>query len=211
MFPDLLAPDRATPYLLGALLIGYLIGATPVGLLIARWVGIGDIRRIGSGNIGATNVLRSGNRGAALATLLLDAAKGFIPTALAFLWYGPLVASFAGLGAFVGHCFSVYLGFWGGKGVATGLGVLLALRWEIGLLCAAAWLIVVLITRRASAGSLTAAALAVVLFPLYEAWDMFPVVVLMAFVVVYRHRGNIGRLLRGAEPAISLGGRRSDP
>lgn len=204
MWPDLLAPGRAAPYLLAAFAIGYLIGATPVGLIIARRLGLGDIRRIGSGNIGMTNVLRTGHRGAAIATLLLDLLKGFGPAAIALAWYGPLIGAAAGLGAFVGHCFSFYLSFWGGKGVATGFGVLLALRWEAALICVGLWLAVVALTRRASAGSLAAATAAVVLFPLFEAWDMLPAILAMWAVVVWRHRGNIGRLLRGEEPTISF-------
>lgn len=205
MIPDVYAFDRAAPYLIAAFIFGYLIGATPVGLLIAQRLGLGDIRRIGSGNIGATNVLRTGNKLAAAATLALDVVKGFAPAAIGFALYGPLVGAAAGLGAFVGHCFSFYLSFWGGKGVATGLGVLLALRWEAALIAAAAWILLVALTRRASAGSLAAAAAAMVAFPLLETWDMYPTILVMFLIVLWRHRANIGRLWRGEEPPISLG------
>ena len=152
--PDILGFDRALPYLLGALLSGYVVGGLPFGLIVTRAFGLGDIRNIGSGNIGATNVLRSGNKLAALATLILDVAKGAAPALIAWHYFGPLAAAAAGFGAFLGHCFSPYLGFTGGKGVATGFGVLLAWRWEVGVICAVVWLAAALLSRRSSAGAL---------------------------------------------------------
>ncbi len=207
MTPNLQFLEGSVPYLLAAFALGYLIGATPVGLLISSRLGLGDIRRIGSGNIGAMNVLRTGHKGAALLTLALDALKGYVPAAVGFWCAGYEVAAAAGLGAFVGHCFSFYLSFWGGKGVATGFGVFLALRWEVALICALIWLLVAAATRRASAASLSAVGGALIFFPLFEMWDVYASVLVMALIAVFRHRANIGRLWRGEEPKISLGRR----
>ena len=164
MFPDILGFERALPYLAGAFLASYLIGSAPFGLLVARAFGLGDVRKSGSGNIGATNLLRTGGVWAGLATLSLDAAKGFLPAYLIYLEYGPMASAFAGFGAFLGHCFSIYLGFWGGKGVATGFGVLLAWRWEIALICALIWVGAAAASRIVSVASLAAALGAVLLF-----------------------------------------------
>lgn len=202
---DMLGFEDGWPYMLGAFVAGYLIGALPFGILVARAFGLGDPRAQGSGNIGANNVLRSGNKLAALLTLVLDAAKGFAPTAIAFAALGPFGAGPAGLGAFLGHCFSIYIRFGGGKGVATGFGVLLALNWVAALACAAAWLVVTALTRYASAGALAAAATAPVMFWALKDHFYFVFVVAMMLVVVIRHAGNIRRLARGEERRIALG------
>lgn len=196
--------EIATLFLAG--LAGYLIGSTPVGALLAKAFGLGDLRAVGSGNIGASNVLRTGNRLAALLTLVLDAAKGAVPALVAaHVWPGGVEAgAAAGLGAFLGHCFSIYLGFWGGKGVATGFGAFLAWRWEIAALCALVWLATALATKRSSAASLATTAAALILFPAFGEWTLLAFVAPMAAVLVWRHRGNIDRLLKGEEPKIRL-------
>src|SRR5262245_40394888 len=140
-------------------LLGYLLGSIPFGLLLTLAAGLGDIRRIGSGNIGATNVLRTGRKGLAAATVLLDGGKGVVAVLIAQHW-GPDIAMLAGLGALIGHLFPVWLRFKGGKGVATGLGVLLALDWRIGLIACAAWLVVALLLRYSSLAALVAFAAA---------------------------------------------------
>lgn len=191
------------PYLVGFAL-AYLLGSIPFGLLLTRIAGLGDIRRIGSGNIGATNVLRTGRKGLALATLLLDAGKGAAAVLIGAAW-SPDLALVAGGGSLVGHLFPVWLKFKGGKGVATAAGVLLAVSWPVGLLAAATWLLVAVVTRYSSAAALSACALA----PLY-AWATTDLprtllVVAIAILVVFRHRDNIGRLLAGTESKIELG------
>lgn len=187
--------------LLGALVaIGYLLGSIPFGLLLTRAAGLGDIRRIGSGSIGATNVLRTGRRGLAAGTLLLDAAKGALAVALAGLWFGPVWMPLAAIMAVVGHCFSVWLRFQGGKGVATGLGVLLALDWRVGAASCAVWLAVFAATRISSAGALAAFAAAplVAFLLLPPFWFVAPL--LVAALIFARHHANIARLLAGTEP-----------
>lgn len=186
--------------------IGYLLGSVPFGLVIARALGLGDLRRIGSGNIGATNVLRTGNKPAALATLLLDAGKGAIAVLLARYFAGETAAIFAGGAAFLGHCFPVWLNFRGGKGVATFLGTLIALDWRLGLMCCASWLLVALIARISSLSALIAAAMA----PVY-AWalgrtDLILVSLFMAVLIFVRHKTNIARLMDGSEPRIGRKG-----
>jgi glycerol-3-phosphate acyltransferase PlsY len=202
------------PYLLGALAFGYLLGSIPFGLVLTRLAGLGDIRRIGSGNIGATNVLRTGRKGLALATLLLDGGKGAAALLLAHHYGGPDLALAAGGGAMLGHVFPVWLLFRGGKGVATALGLLLAAAWPIGALACATWLLIAAIFRFSSLAALAAVALA----PLY-AWlgdrllvpqwgsaivyaEVAKLAVLIAVLVWIRHVGNIQRLLAGTEPRI---------
>jgi len=180
---------------------GYLLGAVPFGLLLTRLAGLGDIRKVGSGNIGATNVLRTGRKGLAAATLLLDGGKGSLAVLLGAT-AGPEAAIAAGGGAFLGHCFPVWLGFKGGKGVATFLGVMLAIAWPAGLACCATWLAVAALLRWSSAAALAAAALA----PVYAWWFADPpqaaLAAAMAVVVFARHHANIRRLLAGTEPKI---------
>ncbi|MEL6476288.1 MAG: glycerol-3-phosphate 1-O-acyltransferase PlsY, partial [Pseudomonadota bacterium] len=191
--------ERALPWLLVALATGYLIGTLPVGVLIARIFGLGDLRRIGSGNIGATNVLRTGNRLAALLTLWLDAAKGAVPVLL-FLSWGDLAAQAAGLGAVLGHCFPVWLWFRGGKGVASFIGVMLALYWPAGLAVCLTWLIAAGLSRISSVGALAASASAAAWLAAFGRWEAVLVALLLAALIWLRHWGNIARLLAGTEP-----------
>lgn len=188
-----------------ALAFGYLLGSIPFGLLLTRAAGLGDVRSIGSGNIGATNVLRTGNKGLAAATLLLDALKGTAAVLIAGL-YGPEPALAAGFGAFLGHLFPAWLGFKGGKGVATYLGILIAIAWKAALVFAIVWLGLAAITRQSSAAALTAVAvvpLALYFLGLPLAAILFAV---MSVIVWYKHKANIQRLLAGTEPRIGSKG-----
>ncbi len=190
--------------LLAAFAIGYLCGSIPFGLLITKVAGTGDIRNIGSGNIGATNVLRTGNKALAALTLVLDAGKGAAAVLVA-KQFGPDMAAIAAVFAFLGHLFPVWLGFKGGKGVATAGGILLAYAWPVGLAALATWLLVVVATRYSSLAALSACVLA----PVY-AWlftrEMQPteVVLFLAAVIILRHHANIRRLLSGQESRIRL-------
>ena len=188
-----------------ALLGGYLLGSVPFGLLLAMAAGKGDIRSIGSGNIGATNVLRTGSKGLAAATLLLDGAKGFLAVWLAWR-YLPDVASLAALGAVLGHCFPVWLRFRGGKGVATTLGVCLGLAWPIGLAYAAVWLVMMAATRISSVGGISAAIAAPIAAAATGRIELVPVLVVIAAIVVWLHRANIARLRSGSEPKVGSKG-----
>jgi glycerol-3-phosphate acyltransferase PlsY len=196
--------------MLACLVGGYLLGSIPFGLIATRLGGAGDIRKMGSGNIGATNVLRTGRKDLAALTLLGDAGKGALAVLLvrlAFGW-GEDLAMVAGGAAFVGHCFPVWLKFRGGKGVATFFGVLLAAAWPAGLLAAATWVAMAFLFRTSSLAALTAAALA----PLYVlATDQEPIskvylAIAMAALIYVRHAENIRRLIRGEEPRIGSGG-----
>jgi glycerol-3-phosphate acyltransferase PlsY len=213
--PDPLGSIAYTWPFIAAAVVGYLLGSIPFGLLLTRAAGLGDIRRIGSGNIGATNVLRTGNKALALATLLLDGAKGAAAVLLAGR-FGPDMAVLAGAGAMLGHVFPVWLGFRGGKGVATALGVLLAIAPAVGVLAALTWLATAFLLRYSSLAALAAIAAA----PLYS-WLLSSVPVagrylsdpqrteLALFVlvlVVVRHIPNIRRLIAGKEPRIGGGG-----
>lgn len=182
--------------------LAYLLGAVPFGLVIARLAGLGDLRQIGSGNIGATNVLRTGNKPAALATLLLDSGKGAIAVLLARCLVGEDAAQIAGFAAFLGHCYPVYLGFKGGKGVATFLGTMLALAWPVGLLCCATWLVVALVSRYSSLSALVAAATSVLWMQLTGHPRMILLGILLTVLVYLRHWPNIQRLRAGTEPRI---------
>src|SRR5690242_14389144 len=188
-----------------AVVIGLLLGSIPFGLVLTKAAGLGDIRQIGSGNIGATNVLRTGNKGLALATLLLDAGKGALAVGLAWLLLGAPYAPWAGLAAILGHLHPVWLGFKGGKGVATALGTFWAIAWPIGLSACLAWLAGAAISRRSSVGSLCSMAAAIVagflLLPAPLALGLLAV----CLYVVWRHKTNIGRLLAGTEPRIGKG------
>ncbi|ABL70640.1 glycerol-3-phosphate 1-O-acyltransferase PlsY [Paracoccus denitrificans] len=182
--------------------IGYLLGSVPFGIVITRALGLGDLRRIGSGNIGATNVLRTGNKPAALATLLLDSGKGAIAVLLARWLAGPDAALVAGAAAFLGHLFPVWLGFRGGKGVATFLGTLLALDWRLGLIACGIWLLAALAGRISSLSALVAAALTPCLALWLDGARMAAVTAFMAVLIFIRHRTNIARILAGTEPRI---------
>lgn len=184
-----------------AAIAGYLLGSIPFGLLLTRAFGAGDVRQIGSGSIGATNVLRTGRKGLAAATVLLDAGKGVAAVLLAqFLWPGS--EGFAAVAAIVGHCFPLWLRFKGGKGFATAAGVLLALAWPAFLICAAIWAAMIALTRISSVSSLTATLAAPVVAWLLGRGDLVATFIAVAIVVVFQHRANIGRLMRGEEPRV---------
>ena len=192
-----------------ALIGGYLIGSIPFGVLLARAFGLGDLRKVGSGNIGATNVLRTGNKGAAALTLLLDALKGAIPVWITWAW-GAEAAAITGLGAVLGHCFPVWLNFKGGKGVATFLGALLALDWMAFLAFAIAWLAVAFISKYSSLAALVASLIALAVTLLTGAWPILAAFALIALValVLQRHHQNIARLRAGTESRISFGSKK---
>ncbi len=191
--------------LLVVLALGYALGSIPFGLLLTRAAGLGDIRRIGSGNIGATNVLRTGRRGLAAATLVLDGAKGAAAVLLAAGFAGGGAGLVAGLGAVLGHLFPVWLGFRGGKGVATGLGVLLAAVPWAGLAAAVAWLVLARLTRISSAAALGAFAIAPVVAASVSGLAGAVLALVIAALVFARHSENIRRLLAGTEPRIGAG------
>ncbi len=182
--------------------LGYLLGSIPFGVLLTRALGLGDVRAIGSGNIGATNVLRTGSKGAALATLLLDGGKGAAAVLLARALAGEDAAQLAGAAAFLGHCFQVWLGFKGGKGVATFLGTLLAVAWPLGLAACATWAATAALTRISSLSALVAAILAPLWAPLLGRADAVLLTVALAALILVRHRANIARILAGTEPKI---------
>ena len=184
-----------------ALLLGYALGSIPFGLLLAKAAGTGDIRQVGSGNIGATNVLRTGSKSLAAAVLLLDAGKGFVAVWLTWRWL-PDAAALAALGAVLGHCFPVWLRLKGGKGVATAAGVCFGLWWPIGLTYAAVWLSLLAITRISSLAGMSAALAAPIAATLLERWEFVPALWIVALIVVIQHRANIARLRAGAEPKI---------
>ncbi len=209
MLHDVMAWDRALPWLALAFACGYLIGSIPIGLLAARAFGTVDPRKIGSHNIGATNVLRTGNKRAAAVTLLLDMAKGAVPVLL-FLRWGDLAAQAAAIGAVIGHTLPVWLGFRGGKGVASFLGVTLGLYWPAGALVCATWLAAAFVSRISSVGALAATASAPLWFYLLGRIEAVLVVAALAAWVWLRHAENIGRLARGHEPRIGAGGHRKD-
>ncbi len=192
-----------SPFVLDLLVfaLGYLLGAIPFGLLLTRAAGAGDIRSIGSGNIGATNVLRTGRKDLAAATLLLDAAKGAAAVLLAGL-FAPQAVTIAALGAFVGHIASFWLGFSGGKGVATFLGALVALYWPAGLAACAVWLGAAAIWRYSSLAALLASLAAPLLLWAFGRGDQALVMALMAALLWWKHSENISRLLAGAESRI---------
>jgi len=188
-----------------AALLGYLLGSIPFGVLITRALGLGDLRAIGSGNIGATNVLRTGNRAAAAATLLLDAGKGAAAVLVARALAGDPAALVAGFAAFLGHIFPVWLGFKGGKGVATFLGVTLALAWPAGLAACATWLAAAFAFRFSSLAALVAAAATPVWLALFGPPGAAWLGLALAALIFLRHRANIARLLAGTEPRIGKG------
>ncbi len=194
--------------LLAALLAGYLCGSIPFGLLLTQAVGLGDIRSIGSGNIGATNVLRTGNKKLAAATLLLDVLKGTAGVLLGSLIHpgeAPIAltgAAVGGLGAFLGHVYPVWLGFKGGKGVATYIGVLLGLFWKLALVFCAAWLAVAWTTRYSSLSALVAAALVPVAAYILAGPVLAAVCLAMSALLIFKHKANIDRLRAGTESRI---------
>jgi glycerol-3-phosphate acyltransferase PlsY len=183
-------------------ILGYLLGAIPFGLIVTRAMGLGDPRRIGSGNIGATNVLRTGSRAAALATFLLDAGKGALAVLIARWAVGEDAAQVAGLAAFLGHCFPIWLDFKGGKGVATLLGMLAALSWPVGLSAAATWLVVAAVFRYSSVAGMTAASFAPVWAFMLGRGEVVFLGILLSLIVYARHAGNLARIRAGTEPKI---------
>jgi len=184
-----------------AALLGYLLGAIPFGLLLTRIGGAGDLRTVGSGNIGATNVLRTGRKDLAAGTLLLDAAKG-----AAAVWIAhaatPDFEAFAAAGAFFGHLYPIWLRFRGGKGVATLLGIVLALDWTSGLLFAASWLAALALTRFSSVAGIAAALSAPIGAAVFGRPDLVLLLFGFALLVIWKHRGNLERLLDGTEPRV---------
>ncbi|MFN3076524.1 MAG: glycerol-3-phosphate 1-O-acyltransferase PlsY [Alphaproteobacteria bacterium] len=184
---------------------GYLLGSIPFGVVVTRLAGAGDVRGIGSGNIGATNVLRTGRKGLAAATLLLDMAKGTVAAVAAQALWGVEAALAAGILAVIGHNFPVWLRFKGGKGVATTLGVLLAIAWPVGLACLATWLAMALVFRYSSLAALAALAAAPLYGWLLTTPDQAAVFGLLGALGIARHHANIARLARGQEPKIGSG------
>lgn len=182
--------------------IGYLLGAVPFGVILARAMGLGNLREIGSGNIGATNVLRTGNKKAAALTLLFDAGKGAIVVLLARAIAGEDAAQIAALAAFLGHCFPIWLGFRGGKGVATYIGIVLALAWPVGLAVCATWLAVALLLRYSSLAALMAAGMGPLWASLLGYGDFFFLGIIFAVLIYARHWANIARLRAGTETKI---------
>jgi glycerol-3-phosphate acyltransferase PlsY len=187
-----------------AAVLGYFCGSVPFGLILSKAAGLGDVRKIGSGNIGATNVLRTGNKKIAALTLLCDALKGTIPVLLAGNYLGPTAAIIAGLGALLGHIFPVWLKFKGGKGVATFIGILFALFWPLGIVFLGTWLSVALISKMSSPSALIAsAAMPIVAWALGRN-DLTLALLAFAIIIWIMHRANIGRLLAGTESKIDL-------
>ena len=203
MIEPLGGPAFWLPYVI-AFVIAYLIGSVPSGVILTRLGGAGDVRQIGSGNIGATNVLRTGRKGLALATLAFDILKGALPVWLGFRYLGPDIAVIAGLGAVIGHCFPVWLKFQGGKGVATACGVVAALTPVVALIALALFVAVVLLTRYVSLASILAAAATGPLAFWLDQFQPGQLYLALALPIVLKHAGNIRRLLKGEE--AKLGG-----
>lgn len=192
-------------WMAAAIIIGYALGSIPFGLIFTRMAGLGDIRDIGSGNIGATNALRTGNKSVALGTLVCDALKGTIAVFIVGHYLGSsalILPMLAALAAFLGHLYPVWLGFKGGKGVSTFIGIWLAVFWPVALLFAATWLAVAYFTRMSSLAALVAAALTPIYLAWLDRWEwVLPSILLVAFIYL-AHRANISRLLAGTEPKI---------
>jgi glycerol-3-phosphate acyltransferase PlsY len=190
------------PAYAAALLFGYLCGSIPFGWILTRLAGTGDIRAIGSGNIGATNVLRTGRKGLAAATLVCDMLKGTVAVLVTYQFFGPDLAVLAGIGAFLGHLFPVWLKFKGGKGVATYIGVLLALAWPVALAFGAIWIAVAALTRYSSLAALVASAATPVILWLNTDLQEAQVFVILTVLLFFMHRANIMRLINGTEGKI---------
>ncbi len=186
--------------------VGYLLGSIPFGMILSKLMNLGDLRSIGSGNIGATNVLRTGNKKAAFATLILDGGKSAVAVLLARELAGDGAAQIAAFASFLGHCFPIYIGFKGGKGVATFIGIALAIAWPIGLLVCLTWLVVAVVTRYSSLSALTAATLAPFFAYFFGFGQMVLLFILLALVIYVRHKTNIERLLSGQESKIGSKG-----
>ncbi len=201
-------PELVTslPVLMLWAIFGYLLGSIPFGLVLSRLMGLGDLRQIGSGNIGATNVLRTGNKLAAAGTLVLDGGKGAVAVLLARALAGEDAAQLAGLTAFLGHCYPVWLRFKGGKGVATFLGILLALSLPVGLMVCATWLFGAIVSRISSVAALTAAMSCTIWAFFMARVDMIVLCTLLTALVYWRHRSNLARIKAGTEPKIGAKG-----
>lgn len=196
-----------SPYTIAALVLGYLLGSIPFGLVLTRAAGLGDVRDIGSGNIGATNVLRTGNKGIAALTLLLDLLKGtaavLIGHAIGALGSVAILASLvAGLAAFIGHTYPVWLGFKGGKGVATYIGILLGLNWPGALAFCSVWLLVAILSRYSSLSAIIAAVVTPIWLLTVGDYATAILAALLSVLLIYKHRANIHRLVAGEEPRI---------
>jgi acyl phosphate:glycerol-3-phosphate acyltransferase len=201
--------DAVTPAAaLVSAILGYLCGSIPFGLLLSRYAGLGDVRKIGSGNIGATNVLRTGNKKIAALTLVCDALKGTIPVILMRIAGGETAGFFAGLAAFAGHLFPVWLGFKGGKGVATYLGILFAMAWPLGLAFVAVWLALAYAFKRSSVAALAASALIPIGAMVMNLTSLIIPLAILGAAIWLTHRSNIWRLLHGQEPKIDLSSKR---
>lgn len=187
-----------------SLLLGYLMGSIPFGVLLTRLTGAGDLRSIGSGNIGATNVLRTGRKGLAALTLVLDGAKGAVAVLLVAAFW-PRFQEAAAAGALLGHLYPVWLGFRGGKGVATFFGITLALHWESGLVYAITWLAVLALTRYSSLAGISAALLAPVAAAAFGRFDLTLLYLAFALLILWKHRANLERLMGGTEPRVGRG------
>lgn len=187
-----------------AAILGYVCGSVPFGLILSKAAGLGDVRNIGSGNIGATNVLRTGNKKIAALTLVFDILKGTVPVLLAQAYLGPSAAIAAGFGALLGHIFPVWLGFKGGKGVATFIGILFGLSWPMGLIFLALWLVIAALAKMSSLSALVASATMPVWAWALGRTDLVLPILILAAVVWIMHRSNIGRLLAGTESKIDL-------
>lgn len=203
MIDPLGGPAFWWPFILG-FVMAYLIGSIPFGMILTRLSGAGDLRRIGSGNIGATNVLRTGRKSLALATLLLDALKGALPVWFAGAFFGPDMAVVAGLGAVLGHCFPVWLKFNGGKGIATAAGVVLTLTPLVGLLALALFIALVYLTRYVSLGSVVAAVLTAPLAYIFGHVQASELYLLLGLISIVKHHTNIRRLFAGTESKVSF-------
>ena len=199
--PDPISWSLSLPYYLAALAFGYLLGSIPFGLLLTRWAGTKDLRQVGSGNIGATNVLRTGSKGLAAATLAGDLLKGTVAV-LGGAQFGPETAIAAGFGAFLGHLFPVWLKFRGGKGVATYIGVLLGLFWPSAILFCTIWLAVAFATRYSSLAALTASVATPIGLAVFDKWQVMELFIVMTLLLFIRHAGNIRRLVRHEEGKI---------
>jgi glycerol-3-phosphate acyltransferase PlsY len=194
--------DTSAALLILWALIGYGLGSIPFGMILARAMGLGNLREIGSGNIGATNVLRTGNKTAAFGTLVLDGGKGAVAVLLARCLAGEDAAQLAGLMAFVGHCFPVWLGFKGGKGVATFLGLMLALAWPVGLACCAVWAVTAALTRISSLSAIVAACSSTIWMLVLGYGQAVVLGAALTALILWRHKSNITRLRAGTEPRI---------
>jgi glycerol-3-phosphate acyltransferase PlsY len=197
----------AQPWLVwaGVFLLGYLLGSIPFGYLFSRLAGLGDIRKIGSGNIGATNVLRTGRKSLAALTLLCDAAKGFVPVLLCRQYLGLEPALFAAAGAFLGHLYPVWLRFRGGKGVATYIGVITALYWPAGAFFCGLWLCIALVTRYSSLSALLAAVLTPIFVAVLAPGPLYLFLLVLSAILIAKHHQNIRNLISGHESKIGQG------